>query len=118
MPTSTMFRHSLLLCLSLDVIGVRGQPTTDQCHSDDNDDRQVALLEQTLQAFNALTGRVQSIESELNSMNALTGQLQSMKSILVSIENRLNSIESWKESFDIWMKICSRGILSYSFQFS
>ena len=88
MPTTTLFWHGLLLCLS-SVIGVRGQPTTDQCHSDDNGGRQVALLEQTLQALNALTGRLQSIES------------------------RLNSIESRQESIEFWVKECnSQGIVT------
>ena len=92
MPTTTMFWHGLLLCLSYDVIGVRGQPTTDQCHSDDNGGRQVALLEQTLQA-----------------LNALTGELQSMKSRLMSIEGRLNSIESGQEFL---LEESSKGIVT------
>ena len=96
MPTSTMFWQGLLLCLSYDVIGVRGQPTTDLCHSDDNGDRQVALLEQTLQALNAVTGRLQSVESRL-----------------VSIEGRLNSMESRQELIEFWVKECnSKGIVA------
>ena len=78
--TSTKIMHwiGLLICLSCDVNCVRGQATTDQCRSDDNDGLQTVLLEQTLrmlqgvnERLQAMNERQQAVESRLESLEQL-----------------------------------------------
>ena len=63
--------------------GVVAQPTTDQCSGDDCNDRQVVLMEQTLNELQTISRWLQSVE----------GRLQTMEIRQQSMESRQKSIE-------------------------